>query len=387
MNAIPTEDKIVFVSGCYDMLHSGHVAFFREAASYGKLHVGIGSDATLLELKGRRPVNSEAERLYMVKAIRYVTDARISRGSGYLDFEQDLRELKPTIFIVNEDGNSPAKADLCRELGIEYIVLKRIPEPGLTARSTTAIRQESKCLLPYRLDLAGTWIDQPYVSKHNPGWAITISVEPTIEFNQRSGMSTSTRNIARKYWPTHLPVRDPEELARMMFYLENNPGKEIISGAQDAIGICMPGLTRHYYDKQYWPLEIQSCHDNQVLDFLEAHLSLIPLWPRPDGLDLLGSADITPQKVARLTDAAANCWQPILDRDLTAFARFYQESFDAQVALFPAMLNPAISEVIDRYHHQMLAWKLTGAGGGGYLIALADKPIEGAIQFRIRRRL
>ena len=40
--------KKVFVSGCYDMLHSGHVAFFEEAASHGDLYVGIGSDKTIM---------------------------------------------------------------------------------------------------------------------------------------------------------------------------------------------------------------------------------------------------------------------------------------------------------------------------------------------------
>ena len=27
----------VFVSGCYDLLHSGHVEFFKQAAQYGEL--------------------------------------------------------------------------------------------------------------------------------------------------------------------------------------------------------------------------------------------------------------------------------------------------------------------------------------------------------------
>ena len=56
--------KKVFVSGCYDMLHSGHVAFFEEAAGYGDLYVGIGSDKTINDLKARKTINSDAERLY-----------------------------------------------------------------------------------------------------------------------------------------------------------------------------------------------------------------------------------------------------------------------------------------------------------------------------------
>ena len=62
--------KKVFVSGCFDLLHSGHIAFFEEAAGYGDLYVAVGSDRTIFELKGREPVNSENERLYMVKALR-----------------------------------------------------------------------------------------------------------------------------------------------------------------------------------------------------------------------------------------------------------------------------------------------------------------------------
>ena len=44
-------NKKVFVSGCYDLLHSGHVEFFRQAAAYGDLYVGIGSDDTILKYK------------------------------------------------------------------------------------------------------------------------------------------------------------------------------------------------------------------------------------------------------------------------------------------------------------------------------------------------
>ena len=190
---------------------------------------------------------SEQERLYMVKSIRYVTDAWINTGSGILDFKDDVKRFMPDLFIVNEDGHSPAKEDFCRELGIDYLILKRIPEAGLPSRSTTSIRSANHCQLPFRLDLAGTWIDQPYVSCLAPGWAITISLEPTIEFMERCGMSTSTRNAARKLWPHQLPMEHPEKLAEMLFRYENEPGRSEISGAQDSIGICLPGLNRHYY--------------------------------------------------------------------------------------------------------------------------------------------
>ncbi len=98
----------VFVSGCFDLLHSGHVAFFEEAAGHGDLYVGIGSDSTIAALKGRSPVNTEEERLYMVKALRTVKDAWINAGSGFLDFIEDIKTLRPDIFFVNTDGYNRA---------------------------------------------------------------------------------------------------------------------------------------------------------------------------------------------------------------------------------------------------------------------------------------
>lgn len=378
--------KRVFVSGCYDLLHSGHVAFFKEAAGYGDLYVGLGSDTTIYELKGRSTVNSEQERLYMVKSIRYVTDAWINSGSGILDFKDDVKRFMPDLFIVNEDGHSPAKEDFCRELGIDYLILKRIPEAGLPSRSTTSIRSANHCQLPFRLDLAGTWIDQPYVSCLAPGWAITISLEPTIEFMERCGMSTSTRNAARKLWPHQLPMEHPEKLAEMLFRYENEPGRSEISGAQDSIGICLPGLNRHYYNGNYWPERIESCHDESVLTWLEEHLCMVLMWPREAGCNVLKNSSITQDGVKSLASAAQTCWDAILQKDLKAFAQSYKASFEAQVSMFPAMMTPQIQEVIERYKDKALAWKMPGAGGGGYLACVCETPIENSIRLKIRRK-
>lgn len=379
--------KKVFVSGCYDMLHSGHVAFFKEASKYGDLYVGIGSDATVYQLKARRTICSEMERLYMVKSIRYVKDACINPGSGMMDFVETVDRIKPDIFVVNEDGGSEAKRRFCAERGIEYIVLQREPETGLEARSTTSLRTTVKSQLPYRLDLAGTWIDQPYVSKFGAGWAVTVSLEPTIEFMERGGMSTSTRNAMKKIWPYHLPDYNPEMLAKLVFCFENEPEKDgHISGAQDAIGICIPGLSRHYYDHHYWPEKIETVHDEAVLSWLEEHLCLIPMFPRPAGTSVVAGSRIDEAGVRALTTAAAACWEAILARDLPAFAAAFRASFEAQTAMFPAMVSEAVQQWIDRYKGKALAWKLSGAGGGGYLVLVCETiPVEG-IRIKIRRR-
>lgn len=381
--------KKVFVSGCYDMLHSGHVAFFKEAARYGDLYVGIGSDKTIEELKHRRTVYSERERLFMVKAVRYVTDAYINPGSGMLDFVETLDRVKPDVFVVNTDGGSEQKRQLCAERGIEYVELERVPEAGLDARSTTSLRQGVKSHIPYRVDIAGTWIDQPYVSQYGAGWALTVSIEPTVEFMERGGMSTSTRNAARKVWPYELPAYNEEMLARLLFCFENDPeNKGHVSGAQDAIGICMSGLTRHYYDGHYWPSRIESCHDEEVLSWLESHLCLVPMFPRAEGCSVVEGKDVTPAKVAALADAASRCWDAIMARDLDGFAGAFRDSFEAQVAMFPAMMQPGVQDYIDRWKGRALAWKMLGAGGGGHLALVVDEIPAGeeVIPIRIRRK-
>jgi len=101
-------NKKVFVSGCYDLLHSGHVEFFQQAAQFGDLYVGIGSDATYLEYKHRKPMFPQEERLFMVKNIKAVMDA----------------------FVVNAEGGSDEKRQLCAERGIEYVELERTAQVG-----------------------------------------------------------------------------------------------------------------------------------------------------------------------------------------------------------------------------------------------------------------
>lgn len=380
--------KKVFVSGCYDMLHSGHVAFFKEASRYGDLYVGIGSDATVEQLKHRKTVYSEKERLYMVKAIRYVKDAFINPGSGMLDFLPLLDRIRPDIFVVNSDGGSDAKRELCRERGIEYVVLEREPEDGLQARSTTSLRRDTRCHIPYRVDIAGTWIDQPYVSQHGAGWALTVSIEPNRDFMERGGMSTSTRNAARKVWPYELPDYNEEMMARLLFCFENDPENNgHVSGAQDAIGICMSGLTRHFYDGHYWPARIESCHDEATLRWLEEHICLVEMFPRRPGCSVVEGKDINPEKVKALTAAADRCWDAIMARDLNRFAEAFRDSFEAQVAMFPAMMQPGVQEHIDVWKDKALAWKMLGAGGGGHLALVVDEiPAEGVIPIKIRRK-
>ena len=133
--------KKVVVTGCYDWLHSGHVRFFEEVSAHGDLYVIVGHDANIRLLKGPgHPLLPQQERRYLTGAIRYVTHSLISSGDGWLDADPEIRMLKPDIYAVNEDGDKGGKGEYCAKMGIEYLVLKRFPAPGLPARSSTNLR-------------------------------------------------------------------------------------------------------------------------------------------------------------------------------------------------------------------------------------------------------
>ena len=140
-SALPATRKKVVVTGCYDWFHSGHVRFFEEVSAYGDLHVIVGHDANLRLLKGEgRPFFPQEERRYVVGSIRFVTQALISSGDGWLDADPEIQRIKPDFYAVNEDGDQGGKREYCARHRIEYLVLKRTPAPGLPKRSSTDLR-------------------------------------------------------------------------------------------------------------------------------------------------------------------------------------------------------------------------------------------------------
>jgi galactokinase/mevalonate kinase-like predicted kinase len=300
-----------------------------------------------------------------------------------LDFLEEFKNLQPDIFIVNEDGNTPDKEQLCQEQGVEYLILKREPHTGLKARSTTDLRTVNQ--MPFRIDLAGGWLDQPFVSSHYPGAVITISIEPTLQFNERSGMASSTRRAAIDMWGPRLPVGDPEKLAKILFCYDNPPGTKVISGSQDAIGLVFPGLAKANYEGDYWPTSIERNRDELALQFVENALYLVTLGPRHAEYDVLADTCIDAARAKALADPTEACWQAIQQFDIEAFGRSIRESFEAQIAMFPNMMNESVAKLIDKYRDKALGWMLSGAGGGGYLILVSDKPIENAVRIVARR--
>ena len=147
----------------------------------------------------------------------------------------------------------------------------------------------------------------------------------------------------------------------------------------------MPGLNKFFYEGGYWPTDIKSVLDSEILDWIEERLWMIPLYPRQAGYDVLANTNINEKDAKKLSAATENCWHAILNKDAILVGKYLTESFEAQIAMFPNMVTTDILEQIESFKPDVLGWKVSGAGGGGYLIFFSEKTIENAIQIRIRR--
>ena len=113
---------------------------WRRSALTAILYVIVGHDANIRLLKGEgHPLLPQDERRYVVGSIKFVKQALISSGDGWLDADPEIKRLKPDIYAVNEDGDKGGKREYCQKLGIEYLVLKRTPAPGSAASAAARI--------------------------------------------------------------------------------------------------------------------------------------------------------------------------------------------------------------------------------------------------------
>jgi galactokinase/mevalonate kinase-like predicted kinase len=199
-------------------------------------------------------------------------------------------------------------------------------------------------------------------------------------------MSSSTRRKAIELWRNEIPHGDAEHLARMLFSFENPPGTKHVSGSQDSLGIVLPGLNKLDYNGSYWPEKINSINDEELLAWIEQNLYLVTLGPRVGSYSPLENTNITPAGAKALADSTEDCWTALMNQDIRSFGNAFRSSFEAQIAMFPNMVDEEILQTIEQYKDRALGWKLSGAGGGGYIILVSDAPVDGAMQIKIRRK-
>jgi len=121
--------KKVFVSGCYDILHGGHIEFFTQAKALGDyLIVCFAGDKSLKAHKDKLPSIPEAHKKKVLESLRMVDEVVIGDDLEELglDFKAHFLRIKPDILAVTEDDKYEIqKTKLCNEIGAKYIVLPK----------------------------------------------------------------------------------------------------------------------------------------------------------------------------------------------------------------------------------------------------------------------
>jgi len=175
--------KKVFISGCYDILHGGHVQFFEEARALGDhLTVSFASSEVLWIHKHRKPSIPDDHKKAMLESMRMVDN--VVAGVGHeegIDFRDAFLALKPDILAVTEDDKyGDLKRALCAEVGAEYVVLPKTP-PRFEPVSTSSIVKfvQAPTEAPLRVDFAGGWLDVPRYSKEGE-YIVNCSISPLV---------------------------------------------------------------------------------------------------------------------------------------------------------------------------------------------------------------
>jgi hypothetical protein len=248
--------------------------------------------------------------------------------------------------------------------------------------------------LPYRLALAGGWIDQPFVSRLNPappGSMVVVCVEPQFWFMERAGICIGTRNIARKLWHGGLPPGDPEELVQQLYETENQ-GKAEPSGSQDMIGLVYPGVNRLDYDFAHrggiFPRHIESNHDPQVAAWLASVIHVLPVNQRPEGYSPLETCHLDPAWIARLGRSGKDCFAAIVQQDVGALGESLNECMRCWEALLPGTVRHRTLAIdlpgLLRHYQSRYPGAMYSGCGGGYLYVVSEDPVPGAFHVTVR---
>lgn len=248
--------------------------------------------------------------------------------------------------------------------------------------------------IPNRLQLAGGWIDQPFVSRHNPkppGSMVVVQIEPNFRPMDRSGIASGTRAVATRLWNGRLPNRPRDRLVRELYEAENK-GKTEPSGSQDMIGLVYPGVSRLDYDFAanggVFPSHIESCNSPRVGRWLEKVLHLLPVEPRPEGYSPLGEQNLQPKWVARLGQAGKDCYTAILRRDTAGLGAALNLNMQCWERLLPHTVRHPLVKIdlqgLLRVYQQRYLGAMYSGCGGGYLIIVSEETVPGSLQVAVR---
>lgn len=191
--------KKVFISGCYDILHAGHIQFFKEARALGDhLTVCFASDKVLWEHKHRRTSIPQDHKLALLTSLEVVDQVVIGdcEDPG-LDFKEHFLRLRPDILAVTEDDQyGDLKQELCNRVGASYFVLPKTPPEFTPVSSSSIVRNiRTPVEAPLRVDFAGGWLDVPRHARRG-AYIVNCAIAPLVSLNhwnyeKKSGLGGS----------------------------------------------------------------------------------------------------------------------------------------------------------------------------------------------------
>jgi len=331
----------VFVSGCYDILHAGHIQFFREARALGdELIVCFASSDVLWNYKQRRSSLPDEHKQAILSSLSIVDHVVIGSGSKIgLEFEDNFINLKPDILAVTvDDQYTDIKKELCTRVGVKYHVLEKTP-PAMLSTSTTElinnIRAPNKA--PLRVDFAGGWLDVPRFSRSG-AYIVNCAISPLVSLHD---------------WPYRARSGLGGSGAYAMLCGNNGVRSELNLGVgwQDPAVIMETGLC-------VWKSGNEPC-----LEF------------KRDGEMLRGKMALLWTGVHHDTPASANIWR---DFDIIrlagniARAAVYDENIDGLAEAVRQTYKAQLNEGMDQLPkaNKALAYKYCGGGWGGYALYL-----------------
>lgn len=179
--------KKVFVSGSFNVLHAGHIRFFRDASALGDYLIVSFPPADLLwKLYDKKSLLDDADKLALLRSLQMVDEVVLSTDEDVeLSFRSAFLETKPDILAVTTDDlYKEAKKRLCEEHGVEFVVLEKTqPEGKGTSSSEMVSRIKAPRHVPLRVDFAGGWLDVP--ENAIPGeYIVNCSISPTVSLKE-----------------------------------------------------------------------------------------------------------------------------------------------------------------------------------------------------------
>jgi rfaE bifunctional protein nucleotidyltransferase chain/domain len=393
--------KIVFCTGCYDILQSGHAVFFSQCKALGDiLVVGVGRDVTISKLKGPgRPINPENNRVYLVAALEEVDYSvlnDIDLIEDKIDFKCILETLKPDIFVLNDDDSAiKSKKNLCEQYGIELKFVPRIVPKELEPTSTTRIidKINFKYRAPLRIDFAGGWADVPYIMNGNKGYVSNIAISPLIEYKngqfnfsgypRGSGLSTSTAAKLLEMISSKNYNSDSKTLTQIsedLFNLENTELNWAI-GRQDQYSIVYGGFNCFEFGHDYAKRLDFNIAKESLLEFKKNLLLLHTGVSRNAQSSVeqvynnykTNQGQMALDELAKLGLEFAHALQ---NSDFIRCANIMERNFQAQKLLAPASSNEYLENMYNfAKKHGMIGGKIEGAGGGGAFLFYCKDPV------------